>query len=118
MAKLEALGEPEERADRDLRKQNVMTWRTLLLENLLQKFLGLLLAPLDKTISIDTLIDLLFRRSCMYVETAIGRTYWVSSKGLSESYKVLLSQLVNSLNNMSLQVGGKPVEIQLRAGPY
>ncbi len=118
VAKLEALGEPEERADRDLRKQNVMTWRTLLLENLLQKFLGLLLAPLDKTISIETLIDLLFRRSCMYVETAIGRTYWVSSKGLSESYKVLLSQLVNSLNDMSLQVGGKPVEIQLRAGPY
>ena len=36
-----ALGEPRTRADRDFRKQRIMTWRTLLLENVLMASLNL-----------------------------------------------------------------------------
>ena len=37
-----ALGPPRERADRDVRKQTIMTWRTLLLENALRTFMVVL----------------------------------------------------------------------------
>ena len=40
--KVEALGPPKQRADRDFRKQKVMTFGTLLLENLLIRFLPVL----------------------------------------------------------------------------
>jgi hypothetical protein len=38
----QAIGLPRERGDRDFRKQTLMTWCTLLLENLLMTFLGVL----------------------------------------------------------------------------
>ena len=39
---------PKERADRDFRKQTIMTIRTLFLENLLQAFMTVLLSVLPK----------------------------------------------------------------------
>ena len=42
VAQVEALGSPKERADRDFRKQTIMTCRTLLLENALMAFMAAL----------------------------------------------------------------------------
>ena len=64
-----------------------MTFRTLFLENLLQMFFGVLLAPLDCHLSIETLLDLLFHRSGNYLEMPAECIYWISSQGLSEGYQ-------------------------------
>src|SRR5205085_690843 len=45
-AQAAAMGPPRERVDRDCRKQTIMTFRTLLLENALTSFMALLLARL------------------------------------------------------------------------
>lgn len=46
-----ALGPPKERADRDFRKQTIMTCRTLLLENALRAFMAVLLGYLQSQVS-------------------------------------------------------------------
>ena len=46
-----ALGPPEERADRDFRRQTIMTFRTLLLENALSAFMTVLLGTLQTKVS-------------------------------------------------------------------
>jgi hypothetical protein len=61
--RLAETGEPKQRADRDFRKQKVMTLRTLLLENYLRLFMEALLLPLGITVSIEIILDLLFKRS-------------------------------------------------------
>lgn len=51
---------PKERADRDIRKQTIMTICTLFLENLLQSFMVVLLSVLSKKVSLDQVLKLLF----------------------------------------------------------
>jgi len=60
---LDALGEPQQRADRDFRKQRIMTFRTRLLENARMTFLTTLLTHLDGAVSLDGLLELFFERS-------------------------------------------------------
>jgi hypothetical protein len=48
----DAFEAPKERADRDVRKQTIMTIRTLFLENLLQSFMAVLLSVLPKKVSL------------------------------------------------------------------
>jgi hypothetical protein len=55
-----AAGEPVgERADRDFRKQTIMTIRTLFLENTLLRFLAGLLGHLQVELSLESLLILL-----------------------------------------------------------
>ena len=56
-------GLPRERADRDFRKQTIMTVRTLLLENALTSFIAVLLGHLNLKVSLDCLLRILFERS-------------------------------------------------------
>jgi hypothetical protein len=53
---------PKERADRDVRKQTIMTIRTLFLENLLGVFMSVLLAVLPQKVSLEQVLKLLFER--------------------------------------------------------
>jgi hypothetical protein len=75
--KIEKTGEPQKRADRDFRKQLIMTVRTLLLENCLMIFWRILTEGSGTNIGMDNLIDLLFNRSGSYIETSSKIVYWV-----------------------------------------
>jgi hypothetical protein len=65
-----ALGSPKERADRDFRKQTIMTCRTLLLENALMAFMAALLGNLQSKVSLACVLHMLLERSGAYLETA------------------------------------------------
>ena len=64
-----ALGPSRERADRDFRKQTIMTLRTLLLENALTSCMAVLLGGLDLQVSLDCILRVLFERSGARMET-------------------------------------------------
>ena len=64
-----ALGPVGQRADRDFRKQTIMTIRTLLLENTLRVFMVALLATLHTPVSLEQVLSLLFARSGARTET-------------------------------------------------
>src|SRR6266849_5238059 len=55
-----ALGPAAARADRDMRKQTIMTVRTLLLENMLRLFIAALGGVLAEPISLESILALLF----------------------------------------------------------
>jgi hypothetical protein len=85
-----ALGPPRERADRDFRKQTIMTVRTLLLENALMSFMAVLVGTLTMKVSLDCLLHILFERSGARIETVSQVVYWVNTAGLSLPYRRLL----------------------------
>jgi hypothetical protein len=114
---LNRLGEPKERADRDFRKQTIMTIRTLLLENALLSFLSTVCAAMEGQISLECLLKLLFERSGACLETASEITYWVSTTGLSVAYRNTLQKLVEGLSVMNLRCRGKPIRVSLREAP-
>ena len=116
-AQASALGLPRERADRDFRKQTIMTFRTLLLENALTSFMALLLARLKTKVSLDCLLRLLFERSGSRVETGSQIIYWVNTAGVSASYHRLLVEVVEGLCAMDLRYQGKPIHVRLKAIP-
>ena len=116
-AQVEALGPPGQRADRDVRKQTIMTFRTLLLENALRAFLAALGAILPTQISLESLLGLLFERSGARVETPAELVYWVNPAGLSLSKRRLLEQIVEGLGGMGLNPHGKPIRVCLRDRP-
>ena len=74
---------PKTRADRDFRKQTIMTIRTLFLENLLRAFMSILLAVLPENVSLEQVLKLLFERSGTRIERGQEVTYWVNATGLS-----------------------------------
>ena len=115
-AKLEQEKEPKRRQDRDFRKQQVMTFRTLLLDQLLQTFFGIVMGPVNETVSMDRLLKL-FGRSGGYVEKESEWKYWIDTDGLSKKNQILLEQLIGQLNEMNLMDHGKPVKVRLREGP-
>ena len=115
--RISEIGEPKQRADRDFRKQKVMTFRTLLLENYLWAFMKALLDPLGITLSTEIVLDLLFKRSGGYVQTKESCIFWMNKEGLSEPYRKLLDSLIESLNQMKLIHQGKAVQIRSRDGP-
>src|SRR5712691_11902746 len=79
------LGPAGQRADRDFRKQTIMTIRTLFLENMLRAFLAALLATLPIQVSLPQVLSLLFERSGSRMETPSQVVYWVNTAGLSQS---------------------------------
>jgi hypothetical protein len=112
-----ALGPAGQRADRDFRKQTVMTIRTLLLENMLRAFMVALLATLHTKVSLQQVLRLLFERSGSRMETPSQVVYWVNTTGLSLSNRRLLREIVEGLCAMDLQEKGKPIHVRLKDMP-
>lgn len=115
--RMSALGPPGQRADRDFRKQTIMTVRTLLLENALLSFMAVLLGHLQTTLSLSCLLHLLFERSGCRVETGTEVLYGVKTAGLSASYRRLLAEVVRGLCAMGIQDRGKPIRVCLKDMP-
>jgi hypothetical protein len=116
-AQASALGPPRERADRDFRKQTLMTVRTLLLENALMSFMAVLLGTPNLHVSLDCLLHILFERSGARMETASQVVYWVNTAGLSVPYRRLLTEVVTGLEAMDLRDQGKPICVRLKDMP-
>ena len=114
--KLEQEGEDKRRSDRDFRKQNVMTFRTLFLDKLLLMFFAWVMEPLDEKASMDRLLEL-FRRSGAYAEKELSYEYWIYSNGMSKSNQRLLKKVIERVNKMELVKQGKPVIVRLREEP-
>jgi hypothetical protein len=112
-----ALGPAGQRADRDFRKQTIMTIRTLLLENLLRAFMVALLAGLQIQVSLEQVLRLVFERRGARMETPSQVVYWVNSAGLSLSKRRLLGEIVEGLCAMGLQDQGKPIHVRLKEMP-
>jgi hypothetical protein len=110
-----ALGPPRERADRDFRKQTIMTIRTLLLENALTSFMAVLLGVLNIQVSLDCILRVLFERSGARLETDSHVLYWVNTTGLSVAYQRLLAEVVKGVGTMDLRHQGKPIGVRLEA---
>ncbi len=111
------LGPAGQRADRDFRKQTIMTIRTLFLENMLRAFLAALLATLHVQVSLEQVLRLLFERRGARMETPSQVVYWVNSAGLSLSNRRLLGKIVEGLGAMNLQEQGKPIDVRLTDMP-
>ena len=109
-----ALGRPRERADRDFRKQTIMTMRTLLLENALTAYMAGLLGHVNVKVSLDCLLKILFERSGARMETDFQVVYWVNTTGFSVTNQRLLTQVADGLCAMDLRHQGKPVCVRLR----
>ncbi len=102
-AQVEALGPPKERADRDFRKQTIMTCRTLLLENALMAFMAALLSQMQSQVSLACVLSLLFERSGACLETTAEIVYWVNTTGVSRLYRRLLEEEVDGLCAMDVR---------------
>jgi hypothetical protein len=109
-----ALGPPRERADRDFRKQTIMTIRTLLLENALTSFMAVLVGLLPMQVSLDGLLHILFERSGARMETDSQMISWINTTGLSAAYQRLLTAVVDGLCAMDLRAQGKPMRVRLK----
>ena len=112
--KIDALEPDKQRADRDLRKQDIMTFRTLLLENLLIAFFSILLPSLSQKISIDLFIELFFKRSGSFAETTYAIIYYLNTEGLSATYKKALSEITQKITKMNIKCRGKPIHLRLK----
>jgi hypothetical protein len=110
----QAVGPSGQRADRDFRKQTIMTIRTLLLENTLRAFMVALLGTLQTKVSLETILHLLFERSGARIETSSQVVYWVNTAGLSVPYRHLLTKVVEGLCAMDLKEQGKPIYVRLK----
>jgi hypothetical protein len=111
------LGPAGQRADRDFRKQTIMTIRTLFLENMLRTFMAVLLATLPIVVSLEQVLGLLFERRGARMETSSQVIYWVNTAGLSLSNRLLLDKIVAGLSAMDLQDQGKPIYVRLKDMP-
>jgi hypothetical protein len=112
-----ALGPAGQRADRDFRKQTIMTIRTLFLENMLRAFMAVLLATLPIVVSLEQVLGLLFERRGARMETSSQVIYWVNTAGLSLSNRLLLDKIVAGLSAIDLQDQGKPIYVRLKDMP-
>jgi len=110
----QALGPTRERADRDFRKQTIMTVRTLLLENALRAFMIALLGLLQTKVSLAMILHLLFERSGARMETNSQVVYWVNTAGLSVPYRRVLTEIVNGLCALDVRDQGKPICVRLK----
>jgi len=112
-----ALGLPGERADCDVRKQTIMTWRTLLVENALMACMVLLWGRLQTKGSVDGLFRILCAHSGARRETASQVVSWVNTAGVSVAYPRLLTEVVAGLCAMDLQEQGQRMRVRLQDLP-
>ena len=116
-AQVDGFEAPKERADRDFRKQTIMTLRTLFLENLLQAFMAVLLSVLPKPVSLDQVLKLLFERSGSRMERDEIVMYWINATGLSRGNRRVLEEIVEGRSARGLVERGKPVRVCLKDLP-
>jgi hypothetical protein len=102
------------RSDRDFRKQKIMTFRTLFLENALLAFILALAEQIGVTIGAATINSLFFKRSGDRLETVDEIVYRLSTDGLSAHYKKELGKIAEGLSRMGIRCRGKPVRVELR----
>jgi len=114
---MSAFEAPKERADRDFRKQTIMTIRTLFLENLLGAFMVALLAVLPQKVSLEQVLKLLFERSGARIERDQEMMYWVNATGLSRANRRVLDDIVEGLSALGLMERGKIVRVCLKELP-
>lgn len=105
------LGPTPLRADRDFRKQEIMTYRSLWLENQLKKFQKLLALP--ESVDIETILQLFFYRTTAVFENKHEIRVRFDTQGLSRKYRELLNQIIASFNRISLVYKGKSVRAEL-----
>lgn len=117
LEKEHALGEPKTRADRDFRKQTVMTFRTLLLENALRAFVMALWGKLEEKVSLESILGMLFERSGSRVERGSEIIYWINTEGLSLTYQRMQAKVVEGINAMEVRYREKAIRIRLREAP-
>lgn len=110
-------GQPRQRADRDFRKQLVMTIRTLCLENCLIGFFSVIVQNTNSEIGLDNFIDLFFNRSGAYYETCSKISYVLHCNGLSKSYIQKIQVISSGFNALNLMRNGKLIEVKMRASP-
>lgn len=110
---LSDLGQPSVRLDRDFRKQNIMSFRSLFIHNQLLAFFALVCAFLSQPISITVFIELFLYRSGFLVENDSEIVYWLETDGLSAKFLNILVQLVRGFNSISLVSGGKVISLKL-----
>ena len=113
-AQASTFGPPKERADRDFRKQTIMTVRTLLLENALMSVMAVLVGIFTMKVSLDCILHILFERSGARMVTDSQVIYWVNTTGLSAAYQRLLTAVVDGLCAMDLRDQGKPIHVRLK----
>ena len=110
------LGEPISRSDRDFRKQTIMSFRTLWIENALKDFVSLLTKSMEIPVDIEIVIALFFYRRGIMVESDDKITYWIDSKNLSDDYQGILKNVIEGFNRISLTYRSKKIWVQI-AGP-
>jgi hypothetical protein len=108
------LGPAGQRADRDFRKQTIMTIRTLLLENTLRAFMVALAATLQLSGSAEQILSLLFARSGARMETPSQIVYWINTAGVSLANRRLVNEIVAGRCAMDLKDHGKPMHVRLK----
>ena len=107
------LGDPSQRYDRDFRKQTIMTFRTLWLENLLRSFISFITVSMQSVVDIEVVLKLFFSRPSFMVETESKITYWLESDNLSLKYKNVLQEIVDGFNKISLTLRGKEIYLEI-----
>jgi hypothetical protein len=112
-----ALGPAGQRADRDFRKQTIMTMRTLLLENRLRAFMVALLATLPPQGSVERVLHRLFERRGARMDTPSPVVYWVNTDGVSLPNRRRVREIVEGLCAMDLQEKGTPIHVRLKDMP-
>jgi hypothetical protein len=93
----QALGLPRARAEREVRKQTLLTVRTLWLENALRAFLDGLLEPLPTKVRWEMSLPLLLARGGARMATNSQVVYWGNTAGLSVPYRRILTEGVEGL---------------------
>ena len=114
---IEKNGPPKERADRDFRKQSIMTIRTLCLENWLMAFFNILSQNKNLNIGLDGFLNAFFDRSGSYYETSSKIIYHLECDGLSKSLLSKIKALINSYNDLKLTRNGKIIQVRIRGIP-
>ena len=107
--KKQQMGQPGQKADRDFRKQTIMIFRTVWLENQLRKFIISISDGFEEKLGIETTLELLFYRDA-YMECSKNEgIYRFDSIELSEKYRSALQKLIAGINTISLHSKGKRV---------
>lgn len=107
------IGSPCLKADRDFRKQTIMTCRTLFLENALRKFTSLISTFLKTPVDVEVILNLFFLRRGACVETEQKISYFLDSSDLSQKYRYILKDIVEGCNHIFLNSKGKPISLEL-----
>jgi hypothetical protein len=114
--KIEDIGPPRTRSDRDFQKQTIMTFRSLFMMNAIKLFIMTLSEQMKEEVSLELIMSLFFERTGAYLENCSKIIYWCNTTGLSSAYKKTLGKIVEGVTAMNLQCRGKPIRVRLREG--